>query len=79
MRINGTAARRFASAGQQRTLVLALKMAELQLVGELCGEPPLLLLDDVLAELDPTRQLALLEACWRKPSMPCQCNASRRI
>ena len=33
MRINGTAARRFASAGQQRTLVLALKMAELQLVG----------------------------------------------
>ncbi len=62
MRINGTAARRFGSAGQQRTLVLALKMAELQLVGELCGEPPLLLLDDVLAELDPTRQLALLEA-----------------
>jgi DNA replication and repair protein RecF len=62
MRINGTVARRFGSAGQQRTLVLALKMAELQLVGELCGEPPLLLLDDVLAELDPTRQLALLEA-----------------
>ena len=62
MRINGTAARRFGSSGQQRTLVLALKMAELQLVGELCGEPPLLLLDDVLAELDPTRQLALLEA-----------------
>ena len=62
MRINGTAARRFGSSGQQRTLVLALKMAELQLVGELCGAPPLLLLDDVLAELDPTRQLALLEA-----------------
>ena len=62
MQINGTAARRFGSSGQQRTLVLALKMAELQLVSELCGEPPLLLLDDVLAELDPTRQLALLEA-----------------
>ncbi len=62
LQINGSAARRFGSSGQQRTLVLALKMAELQLVGELCGHPPLLLLDDVLAELDPKRQLALLEA-----------------
>jgi len=60
--LNGNAARRFASAGQQRTLVLALKLAELELVEELWGEPPLLLLDDVLAELDPSRQLALLEA-----------------
>ncbi len=60
--LNGVPARRFGSAGQQRTLVLALKLAELELVGELYGEPPLLLLDDVLAELDPTRQLLLLEA-----------------
>lgn len=60
--LNGTVARRFGSSGQQRTLVLALKLAELELVGELCGHPPLLLLDDVLAELDPQRQLALLEA-----------------
>ena len=60
--LNGTAARRFGSAGQQRTVVLALKLAELELVGELSGHPPLLLLDDVLAELDPRRQLALLEA-----------------
>ena len=60
--LNEVPARRFGSAGQQRTLVLALKLAELELVGELYGEPPLLLLDDVLAELDPTRQLLLLEA-----------------
>ena len=60
--LNGTPARRFGSAGQQRTLVLALKLAELELVGELWGQPPLLLLDDVLAELDPQRQLILLEA-----------------
>ena len=60
--LNGTPARRFGSAGQQRTLVLALKLAELELVGELWGQPPLLLLDDVLAELDPQRQLTLLEA-----------------
>lgn len=58
----GQPARRYGSAGQQRTLVLALKLAELDLVGELCGSPPLLLLDDVLAELDPSRQQLLLEA-----------------
>jgi len=55
-------ARRYGSAGQQRTLVLALKLAELELVGQVVGSPPLLLLDDVLAELDPHRQQLLLEA-----------------
>ncbi|MCP9808318.1 DNA replication/repair protein RecF [Cyanobium sp. HWJ4-Hawea] len=55
-------ARRYGSAGQQRTLVLALKLAELELVQEVLGEPPLLLLDDVLGELDPDRQQLLLEA-----------------
>ncbi|MEB3348865.1 MAG: DNA replication/repair protein RecF [Cyanobacteriota bacterium] len=55
-------ARRHGSAGQQRTLVLALKLAELELVGAVVGRPPLLLLDDVLAELDPGRQRLLLEA-----------------
>ena len=59
--LNGVVARKFASAGQQRTLVIALKLAELQLIGELHGEPPILLLDDVLAELDPQRQLLLLD------------------
>jgi DNA replication and repair protein RecF len=56
------AARRFGSAGQQRTLVLSLKLAELELVQQVVGQPPLLLLDDVLAELDPGRQQLLLEA-----------------
>jgi len=55
-------ARRYGSAGQQRTLVLALKLAELELVRQVVGRPPLLLLDDVLAELDPVRQGMLLEA-----------------
>lgn len=62
MELGGQPARRYGSAGQQRTLVLALKMAELELVHQLWGEPPLLLLDDVLAELDPGRQQLLLEA-----------------
>jgi DNA replication and repair protein RecF len=59
--INQTPARYYGSQGQQRTLVLALKLAELKLIEEVVGEPPLLLLDDVLAELDPNRQKQLLE------------------
>jgi len=55
-------ARRFGSAGQQRSLVLALKLAELELIEQVCGAPPVLVLDDVLAELDPQRQCWLLEA-----------------
>ncbi|MBE9039857.1 DNA replication/repair protein RecF [Oscillatoriales cyanobacterium LEGE 11467] len=60
--INETPARQYASQGQQRTLVLALKLAQLKLIEEVVGEPPVLLLDDVLAELDPNRQNQLLEA-----------------
>jgi DNA replication and repair protein RecF len=60
--IDGTPARQYGSQGQQRTLVLALKLAELKLIEEVIGEPPLLLLDDVLAELDLSRQNQLLEA-----------------
>ena len=59
--INHTPARQYGSQGQQRTLVLALKLAELKLIEAVVGEPPLLLLDDVLAELDLTRQNKLLE------------------
>jgi DNA replication and repair protein RecF len=60
--INETPARQYGSQGQQRTLVLALKLAELQLIEEVIGEPPILLLDDVLAELDLNRQNQLLDA-----------------
>jgi DNA replication and repair protein RecF len=60
--LQGHPARRYGSAGQQRTLVLALKLAELELVQQVVGQPPLLLLDDVLAELDQGRQQLLLEA-----------------
>jgi DNA replication and repair protein RecF len=58
--INDTPAKSYGSQGQQRTLVLALKLAELELIEQIVGEPPLLLLDDVLAELDLTRQNQLL-------------------
>ncbi|MDC0834402.1 DNA replication/repair protein RecF [Leptolyngbya valderiana BDU 20041] len=59
--IDRTPARQYGSQGQQRTLVLALKLAELQLIEDVVGEPPVLLLDDVLAELDLNRQNQLLE------------------
>jgi len=46
----------FSSRGQQRTAILALKLAELDLLTDLDGRPPLLLLDDVFSELDPARR-----------------------
>ncbi len=46
----------FASRGQQRTAILAFKLAELDALTERDGEPPLLLLDDVFSELDPDRR-----------------------
>lgn len=53
--------RTYGSRGQQRTAVLALKLAELTWMQEQTGETPLLLLDEVLAELDATRRRYLLE------------------
>jgi DNA replication and repair protein RecF len=47
---------RFASRGQQRTAILAFKLAELDVLTEQDGHPPLLLLDDVFSELDPERR-----------------------
>ena len=46
----------FSSRGQQRTAILALKLAELDLLTVLDGRPPLLLLDDVFSELDHARR-----------------------
>lgn len=52
----------FGSQGQQRTTALAVKLAEIDLMKEETGEEPILLLDDVLSELDSTRQTHLLTA-----------------
>lgn len=53
--------RGFGSQGEQRLAVLALLLAEADLVTERRGAPPLLLLDDVLSELDPARRRTLAE------------------
>jgi DNA replication and repair protein RecF len=57
--INGREARSFASQGQQRTVALAWKLAEVQVITEIGGQPPILLLDDVMSELDESRRHAL--------------------
>lgn len=59
--INGRDARVYASQGQQRTAVLALTLSEATLMAENTGEEPLLLLDDVFSELDPSRRAHLLK------------------
>jgi len=58
--INDISIRKYGSSGQQRTFILALKMAELDLLRNTINSPPILILDDVLAELDMTRQSLLL-------------------
>ncbi len=60
--INGIDIRKYGSQGQQRTAVLSLKLAELELVKKVTKENPILLLDDVLSELDSKRQHDLLNA-----------------
>jgi DNA replication and repair protein RecF len=57
----------FASRGQQRTAILALKLAELDLVSRSDGRPPLLLLDDVFSELDPARRAHLVRRIAELP------------
>lgn len=60
--INGQDARIFGSQGQQRTAILTLKFASLGIIKELTGEYPVLLLDDVLSELDLSRQNFILSS-----------------
>jgi DNA replication and repair protein RecF len=57
----------FASRGQQRTAILAFKLAELDLLTAQDGRPPLLLLDDVFSELDPDRRAHLVRRIAELP------------
>ncbi len=60
--INDKDSTKYASQGQQRTIVLALKLAEIYMIKQKIGISPILLLDDVLAELDDLRQNYLLNS-----------------
>jgi DNA replication and repair protein RecF len=52
----------YGSRGQQRTIAISLKLAEMELIRTETGEEPILLLDDVMSELDEERRRYLMEA-----------------
>jgi DNA replication and repair protein RecF len=60
LQVEAMAAAQFASEGQQRTIALALKLAQAQVFAEDAAAPPLLLVDDIFGELDAARRNALL-------------------
>ena len=68
--LGGRPARAYASQGQLRALVLAWKTAEMRLLAEIHGDAPVLLLDDVSSELDPSRNRFLFEFLHE---IECQC------
>ena len=79
-------ARTFASQGQQRSAVLALKLAEGEIFKEVTGEYPVFLLDDLLGELDAERRSRLLKLIGGRQSIISCCdraafpeNASARV
>jgi len=72
-------ARAYASQGQQRALVLALKIAEIENLRERAGRPPLLLLDDVSSELDPEKNAYLLRYLAALPGQAFLTTTDRRL
>ena len=60
--LDGMPVRSFGSQGQQRSCILSLKLGEAKLLGEAMGEPPLILLDDVMSELDSIRRDYILNS-----------------
>ena len=62
VKANGIDIRKYGSQGQQRTAALSLKLSEIYIVKQKIKDTPILLLDDVLSELDSSRQNYLLES-----------------
>ena len=73
IKINDKSARAFASQGQQRSIVLALKLAEGEVIKEICGEYPVFLFDDVLSELDDRRRKYVLEGIGKRQIIITSC------
>jgi len=72
-------ARSYGSQGQQRALVLSLKIAEIENLRSALGRPPLLLLDDVSSELDPAKNRYLLDYVSRLPGQAFLTATDRRL
>ncbi len=79
--INGKSARLYGSQGQQRSCVLALKLAEASLLKEMTDDEPLALLDDVMSELDESRQDYILNHIknWQVFITCCDANTVLRL
>ncbi len=74
IRINGVSARSYASQGQKRSCVLALKLAEGEVSRELFGEYPVFLFDDVLSELDSERKKYIFEGIEKRQVIITSCD-----
>ncbi|MCA9879159.1 MAG: DNA replication and repair protein RecF [Thermomicrobiales bacterium] len=70
-RLEGADLGRFGSRGQQRLALVATKLAEVDLLRDVAGEPPVLLLDDVLSELDPRHRRLVVEMIATRPAQVC--------
>ena len=77
--LDGRGARFYGSQGQQRALVLALKIAEIENLRDQLGHPPLLLLDDVSSELDPEKNEHLLSYLAALPGQAFLTTTDRRL
>ena len=73
IKINGKEARSFASQGQQRSVVLSMKMAEGEVIKDTFGEEPVYLFDDVLSELDEKRKEYILSGSKGKQYIITSC------
>ena len=71
--INGKSARLYASQGQQRSIVLSLKLGEGEVIKEICGEYPVFLFDDVLSELDEKRKKFIIEGIGERQIIITSC------
>lgn len=81
IKINGQPTRGFASQGQQRSIVLSMKLAEGEVIRDIFGEYPVFLLDEMLSELDETRRKFVLDSLEGKQTVitACECDEMKPL
>ena len=81
IKINGQPTRGFASQGQQRSIVLSMKLAEGEVIRDLFGEYPVFLLDEMLSELDESRRRFVLDSLAGKQTVitACECEEMKPL
>ena len=81
IKINGQPTRGFASQGQQRSIVLSMKLAEGEVIRDVFGEYPVFLLDEMLSELDESRRKFVLDSLDGKQTVitACECEEMKPL